>query len=138
MSTETIYFGRMTNFGSEFPFGIEANDARRHIHVIGQTGSGKTTLLRNSILQHISVGHGVALLDPHGDATVRAAAEGFLSSWVTQPVDDPYPDELAFAWRVKLYRDLTGLPEPVIANPAGWIVERAEKRATEKRAIAAK
>ena len=67
-----------------------------------------------------------------------AAAEGFLSSWVTQPVDDPYPDELAFAWRVKLYRDLTGLPEPVIANPAGWIVERAEKRATEKRAIAAK
>lgn len=79
-----------------------------------------------------------ALLDPHGDETVRAAAGGFLSGWVTQPVDDPYPGEPAFAGRVKLYRDLTGLLEPVIANPAGWIVERAEKRAAEKRDVAAK
>jgi len=73
-----------------------------------------------------------ALLDPHADGTVRAAASGFLSSWVTQPVDDPYPNEAGFGYRVKLYRDLMGVPEPVIANPAGWIVERAEKRATAK------
>ena len=34
---------------------------------IGQTGSGKTTLLRNLIVQHIAAGHGVGLIDPHGD-----------------------------------------------------------------------
>ena len=35
--------------------------------MIGKTGSGKTTLLRNLILQHIALGHGVGLIDPHGD-----------------------------------------------------------------------
>jgi hypothetical protein len=67
MSTATIQLGQMTSHGSDFPFGIGANDARRHIYVIGQTGSGKTTLLRNAILQHLAAGDGVALLDPHGD-----------------------------------------------------------------------
>jgi DNA helicase HerA-like ATPase len=37
------------------------------LYVIGKTGSGKTTLLRNLILQHITLGHGVGLIDPHGD-----------------------------------------------------------------------
>ena len=37
------------------------------ILVTGPTGSGKTTLLRNLIIQHIALGHGVGLIDPHGD-----------------------------------------------------------------------
>jgi hypothetical protein len=37
------------------------------IIVCGETGSGKTTLLRNLILQHFVAGHGVGLIDPHGD-----------------------------------------------------------------------
>ena len=42
-------------------------DERQHIYIIGKTGSGKSTLLRNLILQHIALGHGVGVIDPHGD-----------------------------------------------------------------------
>lgn len=42
---------------------ISAKDQRQHIYVIGKTGSGKTTLLRNLIVQHISLGHGVGVID---------------------------------------------------------------------------
>ena len=39
----------------------------RHCYIAGATGTGKSTLLSNMILQDISAGHGVGLLDPHGD-----------------------------------------------------------------------
>ena len=48
-------------------FGFSPSDARHHCHIIGKTGSGKTALLRNLILQHIAQGHGVGVIDPHGD-----------------------------------------------------------------------
>ena len=35
--------------------------------MIGKSGTGKTTLLRNLIVQDIEAGHGVAVIDPHGD-----------------------------------------------------------------------
>jgi len=54
-------------WGQDVPFGISIPDLRQHIYVIGKTGSGKTTLLRNMIIQHIAMGHGVGLIDPHGD-----------------------------------------------------------------------
>jgi len=62
-----LHLGQRTIFGADQPFGVGLEDARRHIYVIGQTGTGKSTLLRNLILQHIYAGHGVALIDPHGD-----------------------------------------------------------------------
>ena len=48
-------------------FGISSADHRFHVYIIGKTGSGKTTLLRNLLVQHIGLGHGVGLIDPHGD-----------------------------------------------------------------------
>lgn len=48
-------------------FGFSPSDARHHCHILGKTGSGKTALLRNLILQHIAQGHGVGVIDPHGD-----------------------------------------------------------------------
>jgi len=62
-----IIIGERQDWGDPRSFGISANDQRQHIYVIGKTGSGKTTLLRNLIVQHISLGHGVGLIDPHGD-----------------------------------------------------------------------
>jgi type IV secretory pathway TraG/TraD family ATPase VirD4 len=58
-----------TNFlgGSERVFGLEHEDRRHHLYVIGKTGTGKTTLLRNLIIQNIQAGHGVGVVDPHGD-----------------------------------------------------------------------
>ena len=62
-----ITIGEKHGWGDTQPFGIAAVDERQHIYIIGKTGSGKTTLLRNLIVQHIALGHGVGVIDPHGD-----------------------------------------------------------------------
>ena len=68
MNTEhRIILGVRENWGNPIPFGISPADRRQHLYLIGKTGSGKTTLLRNLIVQHIALGHGVGLIDPHGD-----------------------------------------------------------------------
>ena len=62
-----IIIGEEHGWGDPQPFGIAAVDERQHLYIIGKTGTGKTTLLRNLILQHIALGHGVGVIDPHGD-----------------------------------------------------------------------
>jgi hypothetical protein len=62
-----IIIGEREGWGDPQPFGISAPDQRQHLYIIGKTGSGKTTLLRNLIIQHIGLGHGVGVIDPHGD-----------------------------------------------------------------------
>ncbi len=54
-------------WGAEHPVALSLIDRRQHIYVVGKTGSGKTTLLRNLIVQHLAAGHGIGLIDPHGD-----------------------------------------------------------------------
>ena len=48
-------------------FGIKIDDRRRHMYLIGKTGMGKSTMLENMIVNDIRAGHGVAVVDPHGD-----------------------------------------------------------------------
>jgi DNA helicase HerA-like ATPase len=67
MNDQPITIGERHGWGEPQPFGIAAVDERQHIYIIGKTGSGKTTLLRNLIVQHIALGHGVGVIDPHGD-----------------------------------------------------------------------
>lgn len=63
-----INFFAMTNFRNQNRrFGIKTDDRRRHMYVVGKTGMGKTTLLENMVLNDIYAGHGVGLVDPHGD-----------------------------------------------------------------------
>ncbi|MEK7557765.1 MAG: type IV secretion system DNA-binding domain-containing protein [Patescibacteria group bacterium] len=57
-----------TNFRNNFrKFGIKTDDRRRHMYLIGKTGMGKSTVLENMIINDIRAGHGVAVVDPHGD-----------------------------------------------------------------------
>ncbi len=57
-----------TTYRNEFKrFGIKADDRRRHMYLIGKTGMGKSTILENMIIDDIRAGHGVAIVDPHGD-----------------------------------------------------------------------
>jgi hypothetical protein len=42
-----------------------------HTHLIGSSGMGKSTTQEHMILQDIEQGHGVAVLDPHGDLIER-------------------------------------------------------------------
>ncbi|MFH1142317.1 MAG: type IV secretion system DNA-binding domain-containing protein [Candidatus Uhrbacteria bacterium] len=68
---DKIYFGR-TNFRNSMKkFGIKTDDRRRHMYLIGKTGVGKTTLLENMILSDIYLGHGVGIVDPHGDSAEK-------------------------------------------------------------------
>lgn len=62
-----IILGERYIWGKSLDFGISPSDHRHHVYIIGKTGSGKTTLLRNLIVQHIALGHGIGLIDPHGD-----------------------------------------------------------------------
>lgn len=62
-----ITIGQRQGWNESHPFGISAADRRHHVYIIGKTGSGKSTLLHNMIVQHLMLGHGVGLIDPHGD-----------------------------------------------------------------------
>jgi hypothetical protein len=53
--------------GRPVPVRIGDSDRMRHAYVVGRTGTGKSTLLQNMALQDIEAGHGVAVIDPHGD-----------------------------------------------------------------------
>jgi hypothetical protein len=46
---------------------LRADDRRRHVFVCGKTGTGKSSLLLNKIVQDISHGLGLAVIEPHGD-----------------------------------------------------------------------
>lgn len=63
-----VNFFAATNFRNQNrKFGIKLDDRRRHMYVVGKTGMGKTTLLENMVLNDIYAGHGIGLVDPHGD-----------------------------------------------------------------------
>ena len=62
-----IVLGVREEWGRENAFVLSPRDRRHHLYAIGKSGTGKTTLLRNLILQDIAAGHGVGVIDPHGD-----------------------------------------------------------------------
>jgi len=50
-----------------FVFGIKRVDRRRHVYIIGKSGVGKSKLQELMIRQDIAYGHGVCIIDPHGE-----------------------------------------------------------------------
>lgn len=64
---EGVILGKNDYRGVETIIHLQEDDRRRHFYTIGQTGTGKSTLLKNMIIQDIREGHGVGVLDPHGD-----------------------------------------------------------------------
>jgi hypothetical protein len=65
---EEICLFAQTNFRNQMrKFGIKTDDRRRHMYIIGKTGMGKTTMLENMVLHDIYNGHGIGIVDPHGD-----------------------------------------------------------------------
>ncbi len=62
-----IVFAHNFHGGVVTPIGLELEQRFSHVYCIGQTGTGKSTLLEQMIYQDLVNGHGMALLDPHGD-----------------------------------------------------------------------
>ena len=64
------YLGKTTG-RRRYVFGMRDADRLLHSYVIGATGSGKTSLLESMATQDVARGHGVIVLDPHGDLARR-------------------------------------------------------------------
>jgi hypothetical protein len=92
---EVTFFAE-TNFRFEKrKFGIKTDDRRRHMYIIGKTGMGKTNLIENMVISDINAGHGVALIDPHGDSAEKVIdfipPERVNDIVYFNPADDDYP-----------------------------------------------
>ncbi len=69
---EDVSFIGRTNYVAsleekKFIFGFKRVDRRRHLYIIGKSGVGKTKLLELFLRQDVTYGHGLCLIDPHGD-----------------------------------------------------------------------
>lgn len=65
---DDIYLGhRHTYGGFAAPCFLPLTDLARHAYVIGKSGTGKSTLLQLFVERLVQLGHGVGLIDPHGD-----------------------------------------------------------------------
>ena len=58
-------------------FGIKRDDRRRHMYIIGKTGMGKSEMLKQMIYADIQAGHGICVVDPHGE--LAAHLLGYLN-----------------------------------------------------------
>lgn len=65
--TGGTFLGKGYYRGIKRPVNIGFEDRRRHVYIIGKTGTGKSELLKEMIKQDIQAGHGVCVIDPHGD-----------------------------------------------------------------------
>ena len=89
-----VMLGQVKYRSDERAFAIEKIDRRRHLYIVGRTGVGKTSLLENLIRSDVAAGHGVCLIDPHGDLaeTIIAAIPSRRTNDVIvfDPADDVY------------------------------------------------
>ncbi len=66
--TNSICYFAQTNFRNQRKrFGIQLPDRLYHFYITGKTGTGKTTLLHTKFSQDVQNGHGLCLVDVHGD-----------------------------------------------------------------------
>ncbi|KWV93882.1 type IV secretory system conjugative DNA transfer family protein [Erythrobacter sp. AP23] len=100
-------------------FGINLTDRLNHQYVIGQTGTGKSTLLANMAIQDANLGHGICLIDPHGDLADELAAiiKVPLIHWRVGDPDCPYG-----------YNPISRVPQSLRPLVASGFVETLKKQ----------
>lgn len=96
VAPENVSIFGVTNFHNQnFRFGIKRTDRRRHLYMVGKSGTGKSKLLELLIEADIRAGHGVGVLDPHGDlvdSVLRYVPEERMDDVVYfNPADFDYP-----------------------------------------------
>lgn len=64
---EGLLLGYNTYRGVKKEIRFKSGDRKRHTYIIGKSGVGKSVLQADMIIQDIENGHGVCVLDPHGD-----------------------------------------------------------------------
>jgi hypothetical protein len=95
-----ILLGYNPDHGTEHEARLSIEARMRHVHVVGASGTGKSTLLVSMILQDIAAGHGLAVIDPHGDLVDQVL--GFLPESRAEDVIvfDPADPEHVVGWNI--------------------------------------
>ncbi len=62
-----VILGKGVYQGQETQVRLPDADRVTHMNIVGKTRMGKSTLMHNLIHQDIQAGHGVGVIDPHGD-----------------------------------------------------------------------
>ncbi len=78
-----LLLGHVEYRGLDVPIYMKEADRRRHLYIIGKSGTGKSVLIGNLAKQDIANGHGVCVVDPHGDLV-----EDILASIPKHRADD--------------------------------------------------
>lgn len=66
-----IQLGYNTYRGVKTEVWMKSPDRSRHMYIIGKSGSGKSETIARFALEDIKAGHGVAVVEPHGDLIER-------------------------------------------------------------------
>lgn len=69
---EDVSFIGRTNYVAsleekKYIFGIKRIDRRRHLYIVGKSGVGKSKLQELMVRQDVAYGHGLCVIDPHGE-----------------------------------------------------------------------
>ncbi len=64
---DNVHIGTAKARGQVKEIYMKTEDRFRHIYSLGGSGSGKSVLMQHIILQDIKNGHGVCVIDPHGE-----------------------------------------------------------------------
>jgi len=111
---EAITIGERNVWGNTQTFGLLREDRRRHIYCVGKTGSGKSTLLKHLLRQDILAGHGVGLIDPHGDLAEEIL--NFVPKARTKHLVYFNPADTTFPVGLNLFADAVPETRPLIAS----------------------
>lgn len=117
-----LYIGRTTFRREGRLFGIREPDRFSHLYLIGRTGTGKSTLLESMAAQDLALGHGLALLDPHGDLV-----EGLLHQVPPERRKDLLYLDAADPRATWTFNPLAGIPEEKRPLAAAGLVEAFRK-----------
>jgi hypothetical protein len=100
LEASLVVIGENVHRGEVRQVAIPPDMRARHCYVAGASGTGKSTLLLNMLLQDIAAGHGVGLLDPHGDL-VRAVLQRIPEARMADVIlFDPGDEEHPFALNI--------------------------------------
>lgn len=64
---DNVWLGTAKSRGQIKDVYMKTEDRFRHIYSLGGSGSGKSVLMQHIIMQDIKNGHGVCVVDPHGE-----------------------------------------------------------------------
>ncbi len=92
---DVVYFAKTDFRNQDRLFGIKRKDRRQHMYVVGKTGTGKSAFIHNLIVQDITNGEGLCVVDPHGElveSVIRKIPKSRAQDIIYfNPADTEYP-----------------------------------------------